>query len=274
MNTNNSVRKPKTITPEMARAWLAQNTKNRPLNVDRWMRYALDMMDGRWKYNGDAIRLDSTGRLLDGQHRLHACVESGCSFVADVITGLDPDVFDTIDIGDARKAADIVSVAGFANASHACALAYLLLLDRKNGVHKPGKPRPTKTQVIQLAKSDALITEAARRASQWGRSIVSPRVLSFCFYKFCAINRDMAEAFFEAFTTGTNLDKTNPVYLLRERVLVNSQQRRKMPYVDVIALFYRAWNAGIEGRPLQGLRVRPSEEFPKLLSGKLRRAGL
>jgi hypothetical protein len=59
-----------TVTPEMARKWFEEtNQKNRPLAELKWMAYAIDMLEGRWKYNGDASDLvptascstDSTG---------------------------------------------------------------------------------------------------------------------------------------------------------------------------------------------------------------------
>ncbi|MDP2620568.1 MAG: hypothetical protein Q8P46_10395, partial [Hyphomicrobiales bacterium] len=73
------------ITPELAREWLEKtNRKNRPLSELKWTAYAVDMLEGRWQYNGDAIRFGSDGVLLDGQHRLMACVEAGIPFETDV----------------------------------------------------------------------------------------------------------------------------------------------------------------------------------------------
>lgn len=47
------------------------------------------MRNGNWKANGEAIKFSSTGRLLDGQHRLRACVKEQVPFTTLVIRGLE-----------------------------------------------------------------------------------------------------------------------------------------------------------------------------------------
>lgn len=63
------------VTPEMAKEWLATTALNRrPVQhvVDR---YAQKMRAGQWfDETGDCIWRSPNGRLLDGQHRLAACV--------------------------------------------------------------------------------------------------------------------------------------------------------------------------------------------------------
>jgi hypothetical protein len=237
------------------------------------MKYALDMIECRWQYNGDAIRIGVDGVLLDGQHRLHACVESDVCFLSDVVKGLPLSVLETIDIGDARKASDIANIEGIPNAGHACALAYLVLVDRRNGIERLNapSPRPTKPEIMKLVREDDLIAEAARRASQWGRNLVAPRIMTFCYYKFMQIDRVKATEFYEMLISGENMAKTHPVLLLREKIFMHRAQRRKFPTLDLIALFYRAWNAHSEGRPLRALRWRTDEDFPVLKAREGRR---
>ena len=81
--------KTKTITPAVAEAMLktseALGAINRKLNNRHVELYANEIRSNRWKLNGDAIRLDADGRILDGQHRLHACVLAGIPFQTIVI---------------------------------------------------------------------------------------------------------------------------------------------------------------------------------------------
>ena len=79
------------IQPDMAAAWLEQNTNNRSINNTRVKRYAADMAEGNWAVTGDSIRFSKSGKLLDGQHRLWACVESAAPFTAYVLKGLPED---------------------------------------------------------------------------------------------------------------------------------------------------------------------------------------
>lgn len=104
-----------TITPETASRFLQMNTGNRRLRKNHVDRLAESMARGEWKMNGDAIRIGYDGKLVDGQHRLSACVKSGIPFESIVVSGIKNDVFDTIDKGMKRQVADSLYVQGEVN---------------------------------------------------------------------------------------------------------------------------------------------------------------
>lgn len=258
------------VTPELAKQWLEANTHNRPLSEELVIAYMVDMLDGRWQYNGDAIRFDHTGRLIDGQHRLHACVEAGVPFETDVVTGLAPEAIRTIDIGRVRTAGHIAHLEGVENASVACAIAGLAVLHRKYGIERMNDPRhkPTKTEVVEAARTLAGLDAAIARARALGYKIAPPRVVGFCFWAFAEQDRKLAERFFDELAHGLNLSQDNPVYHLRERLLSNRRSKAKLPQLELVALFFKAWLAYREGRPLRRLFWKndgPSpERFPSL----------
>lgn len=64
--------------------------------------YAKDIVEGRWKENGETIKFDTEGRLLDGQHRLAAVIKANRPVAFFVVRGLDNSVMDTIDYGYQR----------------------------------------------------------------------------------------------------------------------------------------------------------------------------
>lgn len=80
------------ISPEDAQAYLDNNAKHRPIKEKKVAEYMAEMQDGRWRLNGKTICFDTTGRLLNGQHRLSAVVRSGVSLTTVVVRGLDPDL--------------------------------------------------------------------------------------------------------------------------------------------------------------------------------------
>ncbi|NUN01320.1 MAG: hypothetical protein HUU41_09415 [Bryobacteraceae bacterium] len=65
------------ITPELARQWLERNVRNRPISENTVIAYGLDMLEGRWQYDGAPIRFDTDGNLIDGQHRLSRLLKFG-----------------------------------------------------------------------------------------------------------------------------------------------------------------------------------------------------
>lgn len=105
----------KVITPAIAEAMLRTSAElgaiNRKLNNRHVELYANEIRSNRWKLNGDAIRLDDDGRILDGQHRLHACVLAGIPFTTIVMTGVDANTFDTIDCGRVRTTSQVLQMA-------------------------------------------------------------------------------------------------------------------------------------------------------------------
>lgn len=56
-----------TITPDMAKDMLKNNTENRTLKSRRVQMYANDMLNGNWKMNGDTIVIGDDGVLKNGQ---------------------------------------------------------------------------------------------------------------------------------------------------------------------------------------------------------------
>jgi hypothetical protein len=59
------------ITLEIAERLLQANSLNRRISGPVVERYARDMKAGRWKLNGQTIKISSRGRLLDGHRRIH-----------------------------------------------------------------------------------------------------------------------------------------------------------------------------------------------------------
>ncbi len=86
-----------TLTPEMAMSLLEANQNNRPLNHQHVDRIANQITKGKWKFNGDTIKLATNRDVLDGQHRLWAVVEAKQPIETAIIYDIEPEAFATID---------------------------------------------------------------------------------------------------------------------------------------------------------------------------------
>lgn len=96
-----------TVTPEKAKQLLASsNFDNRKLRLGTVQKYASTMANGAWRTSPETLIVAETGRLLNGQHRLHAIVQSGvaCTFL--FVRGVDESVYGVLDRGAMRSAAD------------------------------------------------------------------------------------------------------------------------------------------------------------------------
>ncbi len=108
------------ITPDIAGEWLKLNTLNRPKKLQKIALYAADMKGGHWPVTGATISFGKSGRLLDGQNRLQAVIDSGATIRVLVVWGLDDDVFDVIDGGARRTASDVLVIEGYEGWAAAC----------------------------------------------------------------------------------------------------------------------------------------------------------
>lgn len=76
------------ITPELAAKWLENNFGHRDIKPSRVEKFARQMDEGDWQFNGKVIILSDTGMLMNGQHRLSAVVASGKTMRSIVIRGV------------------------------------------------------------------------------------------------------------------------------------------------------------------------------------------
>lgn len=100
------------ITPDMASSFLEKNTSNRSLSKETVKAYSSDMMNGNWSTTHQGIAFYDDGTLADGQHRLHAIVNSGVTVTMMVTTGIPRKDCLNIDNHRIRKTHDAFKIAG------------------------------------------------------------------------------------------------------------------------------------------------------------------
>jgi hypothetical protein len=244
------------VTPAQADEWLKGNTKNRNLAPTVAEGYATDMREKRWQYNYQAILIAYDGTIIDGQHRLRACVMAGVPFETDVVFGADKETMHSVDINYPRSAAHIAQLDGVQNAAAAAALAKLILHHRHHGIHTLNNPSktPTKTQINAELRRDPRISEVAGKSATFYR-IMKPSVGLFCYFLFSEQDIELADRFFDELMHGENLSRTSAVYHLRERLIQEKSAKAKLPPVHLIAMFFRAWIAYRENRPMRILKT-------------------
>lgn len=101
-----------TISPETAKQYLEHNKNNRPIKKAHVTALANEMLSGRFSTTHQGIAFDVSGNLVDGQHRLAAVVESGCTVKMLVTRGLEN--VEHVDIGDKRNFNDVMRISGMA----------------------------------------------------------------------------------------------------------------------------------------------------------------
>jgi hypothetical protein len=94
------------ISPAAAKELLATNDGNRRLRPNVVAPYAEVIRAGDWLITPEPIVIASSGRLLNGQHRLNAIIEAGITVYMFVVRGVAEEAFPAIDRGVSRSFAD------------------------------------------------------------------------------------------------------------------------------------------------------------------------
>lgn len=101
------------ISPSSAKQYLARNFEdNRKLSPKNVARHVSSMLKGSWLISTDCIGFDTLGRLVNGQHRLTAVVQSDTSQPFIVVRNLPVRSAQVLDLGKKRMMDERLCIAG------------------------------------------------------------------------------------------------------------------------------------------------------------------
>ena len=257
------------IDPELAALWLMRNKHNRPVRERTVLEYAKAMQSGQWMMNGDAIRFDTSDNILDGQHRLMAIVESGVTITSIVISGLQPEVFQTIDRGAKRSIGDMLHVQGETDVNVlGGALGVLWSYEHEGWDSTGGTPSSIADLRGLLERHPGIRDSLYFGRKVFGARLMSPSVAVAMHYIFHCKDAVLADTFFERLGDGVDLDRTSPIRFLRERLMANATSKSKLQRNELKALVVIAWNYTRDNRAMHQLRWRSkgpnAESFPEV----------
>jgi hypothetical protein len=254
------------ITPAVASKMLDRNTVNRPITKS-WVNSLTDaMVRGEWKLNGEAIKIASTDQLLDGQHRLLALIaasERGVSHIETlVVRGLPPPVFDTIDQGKKRSAADIFSIAGEKHSSTLAAAVRGIFCC----VHARFGGNVSMQQLEAVLRDYPTVRYwTGVYAGDKGLRILFPSVLvSVVTMASARHGDDKASEFLARLRDGVGLASGDPRLILRDKMMESRTPSKHLSTQAAATYIIKAWNAFILGKKMGLLRLASDEAFPVL----------
>jgi len=269
-----------TLTPSQAGELLGNNPNNRLISPSIVRDYVQDMSDGKWMLNGETIKIynDTKNRklpitkhrLLDGQHRLTACVKSNIPLSAVIAVVDSPDVFKTIDTGKKRSTKDCLDILGYTNTGTlAASLALIKKLDT-GGISattkNPGGGSRAKVMNHEiegiLAEYPNMPNSVAYAHRVRSKLKTRPAGMAVIHYRLSEIDTDLAEEFLDAFHSGAGLSESSPIYQARNRIINKMLSDSVLTPFYLLLVVYTAWNYWITGNENQ-LRVSPNK-LPKL----------
>lgn len=257
-----------TISPHAAEKLLANNVHNRPLKTSLVNRLTKIIDENRWVLNGDTIVVDTKQRLLDGQHRLHAVIRARQPIRTILVTGVDPEVFHTIDQGVKRNSADIFHVCGVKNATTVGAAVRIFWQVKKCKPNRIGasQPTPEMDERVALFDENPWIEDAVAQVVRQRQHLKGFPLTMFAglFCAFREYNESAADAFLYHCVTGKV--RGNPACTLKQKMLWLMEQDYTISAQAKCALIRVAWNHFAEGKPLSTLEVPANLDFPFVTS--------
>lgn len=248
-----------TITPKKAKDMLKMNEGNRPLNAAHVDFLAGEIKAGNWKVNGESIKVGKT-KLIDGQHRLSAIIQAGKSIKTLVSTGIDEDVFDTVDTGRNRGHGDILALVGERYVNNLAALLALLHRYYDNDFVRTKKISNTEMELLLQKYPDARESVALKHRAT---GLLSPRIIHFCHYVFSKKDKDMADKFISQLCTGVDLSARSPVYAFRNKVLSAKLSGTKFESDVLIIMLFKAWNMTRAGKSTTRMSIKKGDKIER-----------
>ncbi len=233
------------LTPADADILLEANDHNRVpknycINV-----YAESMENDKWVINGETIKVDKNGTLIDGQHRLMAMklVDKPIRFA--MALGVCRDYFDVTDTGRSRAPGDILKIAGIKNYNLNAATALLMLRYQMNesfSIRDPISPSSI-LQAVERWPHLLYYDNPSNIVSH----IVRRSIAQFFMYITMGINEEAAYKFFEKLSNGADLRRNSPILMFRDLQLKYKAQHIRMDRRHIMASLIITWNAYYEG---------------------------
>ena len=257
------------LTPEEATRLLEHNTLNRPLNDQHVKRIASQIIAGKWRFNGDTIKVSDDNAVLDGQHRLWAVVESKISIETILVKGIKRDAFATIDtLRKPRSGSDVLALNGATRYRAYMSAALQWLLRWQRGVlenYQAPINRVENSDIEMAFENNPGIIRAIERVHSL-RGLANPSLVGFFYYVLANRSPELAERMVFTLENPAGVPINDPFFRLR-MYFSGDHLKRKNPVVS-IALMVKAANAAYYNKEVKSLTWRNQgvspEEFPKL----------
>jgi hypothetical protein len=239
------------VTPELAEEWLAINHVNRDLrktNVDKFVRF---IERGKFVMTGEGIQFegflnDENVRLVNGQHRLTAIVQTGKAQWMLVIEGIGTSTQMYMDTGSRRNFADVLKLErGVINAARVASSVRLgYLTDNEQfEVTGGGQREPGHDLLLEWFDAHPDVVEATKLGCRV-RDQFQANAPAFAVAKmlFDRIDEEDSQSYFEDLFSGAGLPEGDPIIKLREYFIRAAVGRDRPRSTVQLAVACKAWN--------------------------------
>lgn len=241
-----------TITPEMARAFYTHRAKNRHIAKTNLQRILTSIKGGKWKVTGETIIFDHQDQLIDGQHRLLACMEANVPIQTYVVRGkIDTDAATNIDTGKARTPGDLLTFNDYSDPNHLAATVRWINRLTTEGMQFE-RVKMTRDALLQFVQAHEEV-HLSLPYGRFVRALIVPSLGAALHYLMAQHDRELANTYFLELQQGTGAIGS-PSFVVRELLIKNKMHRAQLPVHIVAAMLIKAWNLLRAGRTAKIIR--------------------
>ena len=250
------------ITPEIAAEWLLLLDENRKYSDATGAAYARDMDAEGWVITNASIGFREDGKLIDGQHRLRACVNSGRPFWSVVVRGLPFEAQYYIDCHRSRSFADQLAFDGN-KAAVRMAAAARVLWGIKLGPNVL-KRRSSRAELRGIINRHAGLEQSCLNV--YSALALRPAMLAALHYigKDLLDKPEQADAFATAFVRGEAGYKGCAAIALREMLVRDRLKGVRMANNKMLFTAIHVWNLFCTKQPLDWKAIPENPEIAGL----------
>jgi len=246
------------LSPDAAAILLENhNFKNRGIKKHQKAFLQRQIKDGKFVYNGETIIVGDNGQILNGQHRLAACVAAGTAIEVLIVFGVPASAFVTVDQGARRNGADVLGIEGHKNCR--CLYGTLRQIDNyfKGAIGKAHASGPDGEEgrgdnsftLELLSRYPDVLSSVSKMMTI---RLLAPSVACALHYLCSQVDARQADEFCDVVLNGfvigqeySNVGKA--AGMLREWLMRAALGNKKTPSWVTANVWIKAWNAGRHG---------------------------
>ena len=250
-----------TVTPRLASKWLDEGDNIRALSNMSRDNLTRIMENDKFVVQGDCLRFDRNGQMVDGQTRCSACCSSGKSFDAQLVVGIDKEGVKAIDLGRKRSSATYLAALMNPDKTKSAAKWFASVLklswtfDKGYGDFS-SRWQPSISELEDYFEENSGIIDSVDSimAVKKMYGFHHPTLYGMLYYQFSKIDKKMADEFIKTLSTDYTSGPSHPFEILRRRLAADRDSKFKMSGKNVFALCVMAWNAARKGERPERLK--------------------
>jgi len=265
------------VTPTLAKEMLEYNIGNRDVKLKKIITMVQAMKEGRWLFNGDSIRFNNNGDLIDGQNRLLSIIKAGIPQPCLVVRGLDPEAAKTIDIGSKRQLKDWLQFLNIPNSTiiapalRALSPYYVEDAPKRIGdsINKYEVSIESSLALFDEIRESLALSAEYAKANKRGNPL-TPSQTTTIFHVLTEASKTLGEDFMNELCKGINLEENSPTYKLRAFLTKKKEDARcgkasSLRASYIYGLTVKAWNYWVQEFDMPDEELESGLDFPTII---------